>query len=166
MEIMVENYGAFMTHLESLAITDSQALKKAEIEGFAKWWKQASYIINAAIYPDVLSPIKRLSLAMQQERHDPVKTVRHVQEFTWTMAKLKILIDESLDGEGSVMTRYKRLMSLIEQSEDGMWTYRGILQRYRWSHYSKHGETLCRFGYLACVSVPSPVVRYCDMARG
>ncbi len=49
-----------MIHLESLAITDSQALKKAEIEGFAKWWKQASYIIHAAIYLDVLSPIKHL----------------------------------------------------------------------------------------------------------
>ena len=52
---------------------------------------------------------------MQQERHDPVKTVRRIQQFTWTMVKLKVVIDESLDKEGSVMTRYKRLTTLIEQ---------------------------------------------------
>ena len=120
---MVENYGALMTHLESLAITDSSALKKAEIEGYAKLWKPASYVIHAAIYLDFLSPIKRLSLAMQQERHDPVKTVRHIQEFTWTMVKLKDVFDESLDKEGSVMTRYKRLTSLIEQREDDHYFY-------------------------------------------
>ena len=112
---MLKTTGAFMTHLESLAITDSQALKKAEIEGFVKRWKKASYIIHAAMYLDVLNPVKCLSLAMQQERHDPVKTVRRVQEFTWTMAKLKVLIDKNLDEEGSIMTRYKRLTSLIKQ---------------------------------------------------
>ena len=113
-----------MTHLESLAVTDLQGLK-AEIEGFAKPWKQASYVIHAAIYLDVLSPIKRLSIAMQQEKHDPVKTVCRVQEFTWTIEKLKVLINESLDEEG-VMTRYKQLMSLIEQKEDGHYYYQGI----------------------------------------
>ena len=99
-------------------------MKKAEIEGFAKRWKQASYVIHAAIYLDVLSPIKRLSIAMQQEKHDPVKTVRCVQEFTWTMEKLKVLINESLHEEGD-MTRYKRLTSLIEQKEDGHYYYQG-----------------------------------------
>ena len=94
-----------MTRLESLGITDSSALKKVEIEGYATLWKPASYVIHAAIYLDVLSPIKRLSLAMQQERHDPVKTVRRIQELTWTMVKLKVVIDKSLDKEGSVMTR-------------------------------------------------------------
>ena len=53
MEIAVENYDALRTHLESSAINDSQALKKAEIEGYAKLWKQASYVIHAAIYLDV-----------------------------------------------------------------------------------------------------------------
>ena len=36
MAIVLQNYGIFITHLESLAHTDSQSLKKAEIEGFAK----------------------------------------------------------------------------------------------------------------------------------
>ena len=34
MEIVLQNYGIFMTHLESLSQNDSQALKRAEVEGF------------------------------------------------------------------------------------------------------------------------------------
>ena len=34
MEIVLQNYGIFMTHLESLSQNDSQALKRAELEGF------------------------------------------------------------------------------------------------------------------------------------
>ena len=64
---MVENYGAFTIHLESLAITDSQALKKAEI-GYIKRFQR--YLLTV----DVLSPLRRLSLSMQKENHDPVKS--------------------------------------------------------------------------------------------
>ena len=60
----MENYGAFTIHLESLAITDSQALKKAEI----------GYIKRYLLTIDVLSPLRRLSLSMQKENHDPVKS--------------------------------------------------------------------------------------------
>ena len=49
MKIVFENYGSFITHLESRAITDSQALKCAGIEGFAKKWKCASYIIHIPV---------------------------------------------------------------------------------------------------------------------
>ena len=43
MEIVLNNYGTYITHLESLANTDSQALKHAEIEGEAKKWKNGKY---------------------------------------------------------------------------------------------------------------------------
>ena len=36
MAIVLQNYGIFIAHLESLAHTDYQSLKKEEIEGFAK----------------------------------------------------------------------------------------------------------------------------------
>ena len=54
----------FLTHLESLAQTDSQALKRAELVGFAKKWAQAKYPIHLALYLDILQPIKVLSLVM------------------------------------------------------------------------------------------------------
>ena len=72
---------------------------------------------------------------MQQERHDPVKRVRCIQEFTWTMVKLKVVIDESLDKEGSIMKRYKQLTSHIEQGEDDHYYYQGIkLSAYEAAH--------------------------------
>ena len=35
------NYGVFMLHLESLAQSNSQSLKRAELEGYAKKWMNA-----------------------------------------------------------------------------------------------------------------------------
>ena len=64
MEIILANYGIFLTHLESLAQMDSQALKRAELVGFAKKWVQAKYSIHLALYVDILQPIKVLSLVM------------------------------------------------------------------------------------------------------
>ena len=78
------------------------------------------------IYLDVLSPIRRLSLAFQQENHDPVKAVRRIQDFTWTMAKLKILIDTSLESQNNKLTHYNRILSKIEGKEDGNRYYQNI----------------------------------------
>ena len=50
MEIVLNNYGIYMKHLESLANTDSQALKRAEIEGEVKKWKNEKFHIHLAIY--------------------------------------------------------------------------------------------------------------------
>lgn len=101
MAIVLQNYGIFITHLEYLAHTDSQYLKKAEIEGFAKKWKYAKFSLYLAIYLDVLTPLKVLSVSMQQDEHNPVTMLRRVQEFSWTMTKLKVLVANSLDGSSS-----------------------------------------------------------------
>ena len=65
MEIILANYGVFLTHLESLVQTDSQTLKRAELVSFAKKWVQAKYPIHLALYLDFLQPVKVLSLVMQ-----------------------------------------------------------------------------------------------------
>ena len=100
MEIVLQNYGIFMTHLESLSQNDSQALKRAELEGFFKHWLQAKYPLNLAIYLYILQPVKVLSLAMQQELHDPAVQVEHINEFGWSMLKLNALHTESIRGRG------------------------------------------------------------------
>ena len=48
MEIALCNYGVFMQHLESLAQTDPQSLKRAELEGYSKKWMNAKYPIHLA----------------------------------------------------------------------------------------------------------------------
>ena len=58
MEIIVANCSIFMTHIESLSQTDSEALKPAEIEGLAKKWFQGKYLMHLAMFLDILTPIK------------------------------------------------------------------------------------------------------------
>ena len=45
--------------------------------------------MHLAIFLDILTPIKVLSLTTQQEVHDPVNTIKRINEFSWTMTKLK-----------------------------------------------------------------------------
>ena len=61
--------------------------------------------------------IKRLSVSLQEGRHNPVKAVCRINEFTWTMHKLKCLIDESLVQDKSNMTHLTLLMSKIKVKE-------------------------------------------------
>ena len=47
--------------------TDSQALKECEIQGFVKKWQHANFLLHLAMYLDILTPLKVLSVTMQQE---------------------------------------------------------------------------------------------------
>ena len=80
-EIVLNNYGIYIKHLESLANTNSQAPKHAKIEE-AKKWKNGKFPIHLAIYVDVLTPLKVKSLGFRKEKHDPTEAVRHIKEFT------------------------------------------------------------------------------------
>ena len=50
MEIILANYDIFLAHVESLSQTDSQALKRAEIEGLAKNWLPGKYPMHLAVF--------------------------------------------------------------------------------------------------------------------
>ena len=115
MEIVLNNYGVYIQHLESLAQTDSQALKRAEIQGEVKKWKNAKFPIHLAMYIDVLTPLKVLSLGFQKEKHDPVLAVRRIKEFNWTMAKLQLLVDSSLeDGNNDRLIHITKFFKEID----------------------------------------------------
>ena len=81
MEILLNYYGTYRVHIESLNQTDSQAIKRAELGGFMKKWKRASFPIHIEIFLDVLSPIHCLSITFQQEELDAVKALQRIQEF-------------------------------------------------------------------------------------
>ena len=70
MEIVLNNYGIYIKHLELLANTNSQTLKHAEIEREAKKLKNGKFPIHLAIYLDVLTPLKVISSGFQKEKHD------------------------------------------------------------------------------------------------
>ena len=126
METVLQNYGVFMQHLESLAQTDSQALKKAELVGWPKKWMDAKYPIHLAIYLDVLTPLNVLSLGFQNEKHDPVSKIRRITKFNWSMAKFKILIDQSLDDNSQRLTHYTKLLKDMKLTENGDHIYQDL----------------------------------------
>ena len=114
-----------MGYIESLSQTDSQASKRAELKGYYQRWTNASVPIHMAIYLDVLSPLRHLSLVFQQDEHDPVKVVRHIVEFTLTMAKVKLLIDMSLDSPNNIMSNLNKLLDDVREDQ-GYQFYQGI----------------------------------------
>ena len=125
MEIILANYGVFLTHLELLPQTDSLALKRAELVDLAKKWVKAKYPIHLALYLDILQPIKVLSLVMQQGIHNPVVQVRHIRDFTWSMAKLGALLQESIDKTTTCLTDSTKFQKDVV-SEEGVNKYQGI----------------------------------------
>ena len=62
-------------------------------------WKDTGYLMHIAIFI-ILSLICRLSLSLQCQKQDPVKLTRHLNEFTWTILKLHLIIENSLDKVG------------------------------------------------------------------
>ena len=127
-EIVLRKYGVLMQHLESLAQTDSQSLKRAKLEGYAKkWMNNAKYPILLAIYLDVRTPLKVLSLGFQKEIYDLVSAVRHVTEFNWTMAKLKLLIDHSLEDNATRLTHFTKFLKEKSINENSEHVYQDVI---------------------------------------
>ena len=125
MQIVLSNYGVFMAHLESLAQTDSQALKCNKLVGYSKKWQQAKYPLHLALYLDILQPLKVISLVMQQETHDPVKQLKHIRDFTWSMTKLSALLEESIDQTTARLTNFTKFLKDVVE-EDGTFTYQDV----------------------------------------
>ena len=146
MKKLLAHYGAYMAHLESLSQTDSQALKRAEIYGSVQKWSHASYPIYMAVYLDILSPIRRISLAMQQEIHDPIKVIKRIKEFTWTMGKLVTILDQALEDK-TILTNYKTFLNSVTVNEDGRHLYQNV-------HLKQYNRTITAIKnhYVATVS--------------
>ena len=118
MEIILANYSIFMAHIESLSQRDSQALKWAEIEGLCKKWLQGKYSMHLAVFLDILTPIKVFSLTALQEVHDPINTIKKINEFSWTMTKLKMLICNSLDESSKRLTNFTKFLKEVPLTEN------------------------------------------------
>ena len=83
--------------------------------------------MHIAIFINILSPMHQLSLSFQRDKHHPVKVTRHLNEFTWTMSKMRLIIENSLDGDddGQVKTCFKTFCSKVE-NDDREFCYQGI----------------------------------------
>ena len=109
LKILLKYYGTYIIHLEELANNDSSSEKRQQVKGFLKQWDHAKYPTHLAIYLDVLSILVRMSLSKQSDEHDPVKAVHRIENFKWTMAKLHMYIESSLDENQMEQTEILRL---------------------------------------------------------
>ena len=112
-----------------------------------KKWKHASFPIHIVIFLDVLNLIGHLSIAFQQEEHDPVKAVWRIQEFNWTMAELKILTESSLEGQNTHFTHYKHFLNKTDAWNDGWILYQYV----KLSKYTDTKNTVSTF-YGDCIT--------------
>lgn len=119
MKIAQENYGKYICHLTEVSA------ENPEMQGFLKKWSRARIPFQLAIYLDILSPIRRLSLGMQDEKHDPIKQVRRIQEFDLIMEKSKKSINSFIQCGSNILTYYKRLIGDIVEEGNGH-LYQGI----------------------------------------
>ena len=142
MKIALENYGEYIGHHKEASKNDS------EIQGFLKKWMMRARIpFQLAIYLDILSPIRRLALGMQDEKHDPVKQVRRIQEFDLIMKKLEKVLSRTFNEDSNVLTYYKRLIRDIVEDEDGH-VYQGI----KLTHYENSIEDV-KYQYASVINL-------------
>ena len=136
-KIALENFGAYITYLEQLTQTDSKPEKQAQIKGWLIQWKESNLLLYMSVLLDVLAPLLRLTLALQAEKHNQVKQVCCIQDFTWTMAKLQTAIENTLDYEDKHITYYKRFRDSLTVKTAGKTSdtfYQGIKLK-NYSHY-------------------------------
>ena len=123
-----------MAHTESLSQADSQALEQAEIEALAIKWLQWQYPMHLAMFLNLLTPTQVLSLTTWQEVQDPVNTIKKINEFSWTMAKLKILTGNSHDESSKQLISFTKFLKEITLLDSGEYKYQGVtLQNYQTS---------------------------------
>ena len=105
--------------LKQQVYSNSQPKKRDEIKGYLNKWQDAGYVIHMAIFIDILSPLQRMSLSMQHENHDPIKIICCINEFTWAMSKLRLIVENSLDGnENQVKTCLQNFISNVKKNND------------------------------------------------
>ena len=117
-----------------------------------KKWKHACII---AIFLDLLSPICCLITAFQEKEHDPVKAVQRIQEFNWTLAKLKILTKSSLEGQNTCLTHCKQFLDKIDAQNNGWFSYQDV----KLSKYTDTKNTVSTFYGDCIMQVPQNVER-------
>ena len=74
--------------------------------------------MHLAVFLDILTPIKVLSLTALQEVHDLINTIKRINEFSWTMTKLKMLICNSLDESSKRLTNFTKFLKEVPLTEN------------------------------------------------
>ena len=63
--------------------------QRAKVQGFLRKWKKTSVLLNLCFYFELLLPISKLSLALQQRDLDPVKAIDALLTIKGKLFKLR-----------------------------------------------------------------------------
>ena len=84
---------------------------------------------------------------MQHENHDPVKIIHRINEFTWVVSKLQLIVENSLDGnDNQVKTCLQNFISNVKKNNDE-YIYQDI-------KLHKHETTITRARYIYFSTIP------------
>ena len=65
-------------------------------------------------------------MTTQQEVHDPINTIKRINEFSWTMPKLKILYSNYLDESSKRLTNFTKFVKEVTFAENGESKYQDV----------------------------------------
>ena len=65
-------------------------------------------------------------MTTQQEVHDPINTIKRINEFSWTMTKLKILYSNYLDESSKRLTNFTKFVKEVALAENGESKYQDV----------------------------------------
>ena len=85
------------------------------------------HIAILAIFFDILSLMHWLSFSLQPDKHNPEKKTRCFNKFTWTVAKLRLVTENSLNenDDEKVITFFKTFCWKVKNA-DSKSCYQGI----------------------------------------
>ena len=90
MRNVLENYGTYIGHLEQMTEDKSYPSKdRAKFKGYLRKWKDAKTPLYLALFIELLSPVRLLSLAFQNEEVDIVNTASNIEKTKRFLKKIR-----------------------------------------------------------------------------
>ena len=86
---VIDRYDAYIAHLTSLSQDSSvKPDDKARLKGYLKKWMDYKVIYGCALYVDILKPVSRLSLSLQENDLDVVLGIKNILKSTVALQNL------------------------------------------------------------------------------
>ena len=114
MRNVFDNFGAYLQHLNAMSQDESyKSNDRSKFSGYLRKWKQAKTPLYLALFIELLSPLRVLSLAFHDEEVDIVNTAANIKK---TKRMLKRLKDTPIFN----LPKVKSFIDEIKENEDGV----------------------------------------------
>ena len=126
------NYGVYMGHIEKMTVDKSYTSKeRAKFVGYLKKWKHAKTPLYLALFIELLSPARILSLAFQSEEVDIVNTSANIE-------KSKRMLEKLRNTPVFELPKVKSFFDQVNEDEDGKKVFQGV----KLTHYDNAVDSI------------------------